>query len=167
MSKFKIKRPHSPDHIGICNYKKQRLLYDLESLNLNDDKSLQMEQRWRNHQRYVENNEIYSDSVDEMYLPYTSSSHPLKVLQSDHAISWETDLLYSRLRKSARDARLQVVKWEDMKKLAYTQWLEWIRKRFTEKDFDYDMDNNDDYPGVIIDGDAHEDVDMDVDMDAF
>lgn len=164
MSKFKIKRPHSPDHIGICNYKKQRLLYDLESLNLNDDKNVQMEQRWRNHQRYVENNDIYSDSTDEMYLPYRTSSHPLKVLQSDNAIPWETDLLYSRLRQSARDAKLQVVKWEDMKKLAYTQWVIWIRKRFTEQDFDYNMDNNDDYEGVF---NADEDVDMDVDMDAF
>ncbi|QLQ79462.1 hypothetical protein HG537_0C01090 [Torulaspora globosa] len=159
MSKYKIKRPHSPDHIGICNYKKQRLLYDLESLNLNDDKNLQMEQRWRNHQKYVEN----SDITDEMYVPYSSSSHPLKVLQSDNAISWETDLLYSRLRKSARDAKLQVVKWEDSKKLAYTQWLVWIRKRFTEQDYDYNMDSNEDYQQV----DADEDVDMDVDMDAF
>lgn len=159
--KFKIKRPHSPDHIGICNYKKQRLLYDLESLNLHDDKNLQMEQRWRNHQRHLENNDLHSDSTDDMYLPYTTASHPLKVLQSDHALAWDTNLIYSKLKRSARDAQLQVVKWVDTNKLAYAQWVEWVHTHFKHQELDYDMDYNADQTGMALDGDGDEDIDMD------
>lgn len=159
--KFKIKRPHSPDHVGICNYKKQRLLFDLESLSLRDDKNPQLEQRWRNHQRHVQKNDLSSETVDEMYVPYATANHPLKVLQSDQASLWDSNLVYARLSKSVKEAQLQVVKWTDMRQLCHAQWLQWLQNYLSRQDFDYDMDNEANDPRIVLDNDIDEDIDMD------
>lgn len=152
-SKFKIKRPHSPDHIGIHNYKKQRLLFDLENLSLHDDKNLQRQHQLHNSRRYPQRSN--DSSVDDIYIPYATSSHPLKLLQNDNSVLRDSDLLYSKLKKLARDEALQMIKWVDMQHLVYTQWFQWFQKHFIGEGFG----------NTIFGSRSSCDMDGDIDMD--
>lgn len=129
-SKFKIKRPHSPDHIGIHNYKKQRLLYDLENLSLHDDENLQRQQLARNSRRYPQiADDTSTDTVDGVYIPYTGNSHPLKLLQSKGSAFSDSDLVYHKIKMLASNDALRIIRWFDVKQLIYSQWFQWFQLR--------------------------------------
>lgn len=125
-SKFKIKRPRSPDFIGIYNYKKQRLIEDLENLSIGDGPNLKS----RKYLQTSSNGPIHEPSpiVDDLYLPYVTKHQALKLLNTDHVSSDDNSRLYSKLKELVRNEILQVVKWVDLPNLAYTQWVNWFRR---------------------------------------
>lgn len=127
-SKFKIKRPHSPDHIGIRNYKKQRLIFDLENLSLHDDKNIQRQRHLQNSRRYPQYTE---DSTSEgLYVPQTASGHPLKLLESEGSVLSDSELIYHKLKRVLREKSLQVIRWSDPRWLLYNQWFRWFQLHY-------------------------------------
>lgn len=166
--KFKIKRPHSPDHIGICNYKKQRLLYDLENLSICDDENVRKGSMYSRHRHPASTKDTVPNSIEGIYLPYTTENHALKLIQSESSVLGDTGLLYAKLKTLAHTQALQLVKWIDVKGIAYAQWLKWFQKHFSYQDIDYDMDERRSVhyfrPSYLKDNhvcDRDEDIDMD------
>lgn len=138
-SRFKLKRPHSPDILGLHNYKKQRLIEDFENLNLNDGP--------RRPRGYAN---VLPDSLEEIGIirvPPEVQKHARKLRSSENYT--DERLLYDKLRETIRHEAMKIVLWCDPLQVAYMQWLEWMRTRWAawpiqdalnEYDSDVDMD---------------------------
>ncbi|CCE65518.1 hypothetical protein TPHA_0L01650 [Tetrapisispora phaffii CBS 4417] len=146
-SGFKIKRPHSPDVIGMENYKKQRLLEDFSNLNIsNTNKS-----------------KAPSISNSNVNILKTHSSI-LKIGKDANDINSYNDMILQKFRNELINHSLQVVVWRDYKTLIYENWLKWYISR--HNDFNaYDMHDDDDEDVDIDDEDMNIDDEMDIDMD--
>lgn len=164
-SKFKIKRPHSPDYSGIFNYKKQRLLQDLENLSIGESPAFR---KGDSHNTRDQHSSLTSpkDKVGSIYLPYSTKSHAIKLLQTDQQSLSDYDLIYTKLKEIVRNEALQMVKWVDRKQLIYSQWFKWLQRHELSHENDFDMD--DDYKEDISEHRKFEkdyDEEGDVDMD--
>lgn len=160
-SKFKIKRPHSPDHSGIFNYKKQRLLQDLENLSLAETPVFR---KGDSHNVTHQHSSLSSpkDNFGSIYLPYSPKNHTLKLLQPDHQSLSDCDLIYNKLKELVRNEALQMVKWVDKEQLVYSQWFKWLQRH--ESDFDMDdgyKKDNFELQEFKKDYDEEGDIDMD------
>ncbi|SCV03120.1 LAME_0H07866g1_1 [Lachancea meyersii CBS 8951] len=134
MPSFSMKRSRSPDFVGISNYKRQRLIEDLQNLSISDNAtgSTSSATKVVADNNWIDNQQIWKvvsgqkDANNDIYRPI-----------------WE----------SIRDSNLQVIKWYDSASLVYRSWLLWYhQKQADEMDMEIDEDGhtttyqeNDDY----------------------
>ncbi|CUS24461.1 LAQU0S16e02234g1_1 [Lachancea quebecensis] len=112
MPNFRIKRPHSPDFTGIANYKRLRLIEDLQNLSI-------------------------SDNTTTRVVPETNPDQVWKIVSGQ---SQADRKFYDRVWDDIRKDRLKVIKWYDGAKLLYQAWLIWLRSRSgTEMEVDDDQ----------------------------
>ncbi|CAR23582.1 hypothetical protein ACU8KH_03180 [Lachancea thermotolerans] len=101
MPNFRIKRPHSPDFTGIANYKRLRLIEDLQNLSI-------------------------SDNTTTRVVPEANSDQVWKVVSGQNQADKK---FYDRIWDDIRKDRLKVIKWYDGAKLIYQAWLIWLQAR--------------------------------------
>lgn len=98
MPSFRIKRPHSPDDNGISNYKRTRLIEDLQNLTINDKTPTKVVKK-------------YGD--DQVW----------KLVSGQSRVEGD---LFDRILGDLRKDNLKVIKWYDGAKLIYQAWLAWF-----------------------------------------
>ncbi|CAI4036806.1 hypothetical protein SMKI_16G1040 [Saccharomyces mikatae IFO 1815] len=140
------KRNHSPDPIGIDNYKRKRLIIDLENLSLSDKGPKKVHLDDNNH---VQNNIAFSDSIRDKALR--------EILKCSANKSHDNESFYDRIWERFREEKLQVIKWADYKEVVYLNWWRWFHDQLASQ--------------CTYDEEADTDVEMsamdtDVDMDA-
>ncbi|CAR27675.1 hypothetical protein ZYGR_0N01590 [Zygosaccharomyces rouxii] len=156
-STFKLKRPHSPDSVGVNNYKKQRLIQDFEKLSLKDSS------HGAQSQVVTANNNL----LDEIGIGIISIPKDVKKrvrrLRNSSGTYNDEKLIYEKLREAIRNEHLQIIRWQDPLHVVYQQWLRWIRTRWIVWPAQpYPEDNdNDDYDYNNFYGGYDSDVDMD------
>ncbi|SCU88078.1 LAFA_0E10594g1_1 [Lachancea sp. 'fantastica'] len=105
------KRSRSPDLAGISNYKRLRLIEDLQSLSLSDNASstskrvttkVVADEAWKNNQQVW------------------------KVVSGQDNVNKD---IYGTIWDSIRSSNLQVIKWYDGALLVYTSWLVWFQSQ--------------------------------------
>ncbi|CAI4053380.1 uncharacterized protein SKDI_16G2010 [Saccharomyces kudriavzevii IFO 1802] len=140
------KRNHSPDPIGIDNYKRKRLIIDLENLSLNEKgpKSTYSDDSNLIHSNIALSDDIHDKALKEIIKYSTGKNH-------------DSGSIYDRIWERLREEKLQVIKWADYKKVAYLNWWMWFQDQFATK--------------CTYDGETDTDIEMlamdtDVDMDA-
>ncbi|EDO16892.1 hypothetical protein Kpol_1024p46 [Vanderwaltozyma polyspora DSM 70294] len=136
---FKAKRPHSPDNIGISNYKKQRLIEDFSNLRIGDTPSSKV--------NLAEN------------VPINVKIHAPNFLDTDSKFDSVHDF-YSKIYEQLINERLQLIKWVDPKKLLYEKWFEWVKSRIAPINSGYNEEDDD----MMID-DGYNNYMMDYDND--
>ncbi|AQZ17201.1 YPL071C [Zygosaccharomyces parabailii] len=117
-SRFKLKRPHSPDILGLHNYKKQRLIEDFENLSLNDGPRRSKASAFPKALK----------DIDVISIPKEVQKHAER-LRSSGEYTHE-QLIYEKVREAMRNEAMQVVEWYDPQNVAYLQWREWTQSRW-------------------------------------
>ncbi|AJW02239.1 hypothetical protein H806_YJM1386P00187 [Saccharomyces cerevisiae YJM1386] len=140
------KRNHSPDPIGIDNYKRKRLIIDLENLSLNDKGP---KNGHADDNNLIHNNIVFTDAIDDKALK--------EIIKCSTSKRGDNDLFYDKIWERLREKRLQIIKWVDYKEIAYLSWWKWFHNQMTSK-YTYDGEADTDVEMMA--------VDTDVDMDA-
>lgn len=133
-----MKRPHSPCDIGISNYKRQRLIEDLQNLSISDTPNI----------RRVENVDISKNSaVNSKILPQAVKDQVWDLVKNGGRSKDPKNRIYDKIWETIRDSNLQVIKWYNGAELVYKQWLLWFQKYslgfLNEKENDMDVDEGD------------------------
>lgn len=156
-TRFKTKRPRSPDLIGIHNYKKQRLIEDLENLTIGDSSEAKSRRFWQKASKGLVSE---PDSVVEgIYMPHRTKVQALALLASDHVD--DHSILYSKLKELLRNEALQIIKRFDPRELLYSQWFTWLRR----KTMSIDHTDSSCYIGSSTNTHYYQDLEGDIDMD--
>lgn len=140
------KRNHSPDPIGIDNYKRKRLITDLENLSLDDRGPKNGHADDSNH---IHNNIAFTDAIDDKVLK--------EIIKCSTGKCGDNASFYDKIWERLREKKLQIIKWVDYKEIAYLSWWRWFHDQLASK-YTYDG-------GVDTDVEMSA-VDTDVDMDA-
>ncbi|GCE97515.1 hypothetical protein ZYGM_002878 [Zygosaccharomyces mellis] len=155
-SRFKLKRAHSPDPVGVNNYKKQMLIQDFERLSLRDNSH-----EVQNQVVAANNNTLNEVGIGLISIPKDVKKHVRK-LRSTDAYNDEK-LVYEKLREVIRNEHLQVINWYNPLEIVYHQWLKWIQTKWIvwptqslHNDMDHDIYEYDNF---------YAGYDSDVDMD--
>lgn len=147
------KRPHSPDLYAIGEFKKSKLIEDLERLSLNDDVVSE-----NNGLQIVDHNKFRRPHKDD-------TSHP-----GDR--KWVITQIVDLMRAES----LQVIPWIDYKQFAYNEWLKWYKIKLLsddtlmididnllENDFYMRVEPTSNYRGQIEGNNETEDMNIDID----
>lgn len=136
------KRNHSPDPIGIDNYKRKRLIIDLENLSLDDTGPKKAREDDNN---LVHNNIAFSDAIHDKALK--------DIIKSSTGNDHHGGSIYDKIWERLREERLQVIKWVDYKEVAYSNWWRWFHNQFAPKSTD-DEEADTDVDMLIVDTDV-------------
>ncbi|EJS41364.1 YPL071C [Saccharomyces arboricola H-6] len=140
------KRNHSPDPIGIDNYKRKRLIIDLENLSLNEEGPKNLDPDDSN---LIQNNIAYSDVIHDKALK--------DIIKQSTGKNYDGGSVYDKIWERLREDRLQVIKWADYKEVAYLNWWRWFHGQFASE-CTYEDETDTDAEMLA--------VDTDIDMDA-
>ncbi|SCU95008.1 LANO_0E08966g1_1 [Lachancea nothofagi CBS 11611] len=103
---FPMKRARSTDAVGISNYKRQRLIEDLQNLRISENATT---------------TKVISDkSINDKVWKAISGRR-----------SMDSDV-YDDIWDTFRSRNLQVIKWYDSAKLLYLSWLAWYQVQHGE-----------------------------------
>ncbi|SCU84927.1 LADA_0D04698g1_1 [Lachancea dasiensis] len=117
MPTFRMKRPRSPDSAGISNYKRQRLIEDLQNLSISDKSP-------STPVAGVTTAKVVPDALnDEIW----------KAVSGQRTAG---DDIYGQLWSRIRSSNLQVIKWYDGPKLVYLSWLFWFQRETNSKEME-------------------------------
>ncbi|GAV53667.1 hypothetical protein ZYGR_0AK01690 [Zygosaccharomyces rouxii] len=156
-NRFKLKRAHSPESVGINNYKKQRLIQDFERLSLKDSS------RGAQSQVVASNNNLLDHiGIDIISIPKDVKER-VRRLRNTNTYNDEK-LVYEKLREAIRNEHLQIIRWHDPLEIVYQQWLRWIQSRWVAWPAQPYLNDNDN--DIYNYNNSYGGYDSDVDMDA-
>ena len=141
MKKFKIKRPHTPEHETLQEYKKRRLIEEFERLSLSTGPT-----------KLYGNPEPTKVVSEGIRLIKPAKKKAEETLISDGSRGKYDPILYETI-EFFRFQVYQITKWYDWRKVLYLQWYRWFRSINKLRDAYTDMD---------IDTDVNADMIMDV-----
>lgn len=145
---FKMKRSRVSDNIGILNYKRQRLIYDLENLRVSDDQ-LARPINARKHENIT---------IQCKFIPDTLKDYVWNLINTDNTSS--TSKIYNKIWETIRNSNFQVIKWINWVDYIYQQWIRWYHFKNIHPDRNTDVDMDIDYETS-----QHEYQYMDIDME--
>ncbi|KAG0673813.1 hypothetical protein C6P43_001029 [Kluyveromyces marxianus] len=137
---FKMKRPRSPDLIGIENYKRQRLIYDFEHLSLGSRS----------------NDGVKKHKLDSGLSSFKTvvSKRMWEAVERELSGSNKNDKLYEKIFEQLRQYSMQIIKWYDWRTVIRDMWTKWcIYKNISILGYTFSNTN------------GNLDADMDIDMD--
>lgn len=151
---FKVKRPYSPDTIGINNYKRQRLIQDFEnlSISLSDDsstygRSSSSNRGWR----------VNLPSRDNRRSSNRNKGGGTPIDMNEY------QFIYEKWKEQIQFENLQIVKYVNWKLVIYGIWLSWFNALpYDNIDADIVMDYSSAFSNSDI---GYIDNDIDIDMD--
>lgn len=166
MNFFKSKRPHSPDSIGIQNYKRRRLVEDFASLSLSSER-----------RPSVESTSNVTNILSGDILVPTSTTVKKKLLDishKEHSNKSNAEVIYGRILEWIKEDTFQLTKWVDWKHVVYMLWYNWYQKDTTDIEMDDQTQDTtlttDTQYNIITNENNYVEsnliVDTDVDMDA-
>lgn len=108
-----MKRPRSPDLIGIDNYKKQRLLQEFENLRISNATISKTQQGKQNlglsSLRNVINKKMWT------------------IVEKEMSQNSGNDQIYKHIWDTVRASNLRIIKWYDWRQILYYTWLNWFQ----------------------------------------
>ncbi|SCU91749.1 LAMI_0E07096g1_1 [Lachancea mirantina] len=144
-----MKRVRNSDPVGISNYKRQRLVQDLQNLSLNETSNVR--NKALNDGREVVGGHVLPDVLREQVWRL--------VRESDR--NGSRNNIYEKVWQKIRDDNMQVIRWYNAVELVYKMWLNWVRRTpwiTSQTDhighvMDVDMDLDDVDEPMLIDSD--------------
>ena len=155
MGYFKLKRKHTPDPIGVENYKKRRLLQDFANLSLSSKSKVIKEPKVTN----VITGEIFvPDNVKNKLLKFSRGN-------KNDSLSSSAEAIYEKIKEWIVEDGSQMIKWIDWKQQVFHMWYKWYQNQwYTNTGMDIDnnllqQQTNDNIMNIELD------ENMDIDMD--
>lgn len=141
MPRPKMKRSHSPDNIGISNYKRQRLIQDLENLSISTDTLSRRTQM-------KEKASLTSSKHAGLHIvPNAIKDRIWGLIEKDSSNDSSSAKLYDKIWEEIKASNLQVIKWYNTAELVYRTWFAWFQKQRglfnMERDVNMDVDEDD------------------------
>ena len=130
IKKFKIKRPHTPEHEVLQEYKKRRLIEEFERLSLSTGPT--------SLYGSPEPTKVVSEGI-RLIKPAKKKAE--ETLISDGPRAKYDPILYETI-EFFRFQAYQITKWYDWRKVLYLQWYNWFRCISKLSDAYMDMDVN-------------------------
>lgn len=141
MPRPKMKRSRSPDNIGISNYKRQRLIQDLENLSISTDTLS------RRTQTKDKASLTSSKHASLHIVPNAIKDRIWGLIEKDSSNDSSSAKLYDKIWEEIKASNLQVIKWYNTAELVYRTWFAWFQKQRglfnIERDVNMDVDEDD------------------------